>query len=147
MTKSFLTVAICLGALVGCTQSTDPALQKAQADLIAACPFSIHEVFVTGNPAKRSFIGPEHVASITAAPENYPGEQRAILVTLTAKGEQKMLRFSQEAIGESVAFFCGETEMSRATILAPPPTTLGSSSLSRMAPNNSFKPKPLRGSA
>jgi hypothetical protein len=120
VTKSFLTVAICLGALVGCTQSTAPAaLQRAQADLIAACPFSIHEVFVTGNPAKRSFIGPEHVASIAAAPENYPGEQRAMLVKLTREGEQKMLRFSQEAIGETVVFFYGETEMSRATILAP----------------------------
>jgi preprotein translocase subunit SecD len=80
---------------------------------------SIREVMDNGHLAARPFIRPEHVARLDAAPKLFPEEDPAVFVTLTAQGEKRMLSHTENSIGKAVAAFCGNTEISRATITRP----------------------------
>ena len=88
------------------------------AQLMAACPMSIRVAETNTKAEGRLIIKPKHVATLQPAKARWTGEI-AVLVTLTAEGEKRMLRFTSKNVGETVVVFCGDNEISRALITAP----------------------------
>jgi preprotein translocase subunit SecD len=80
---------------------------------------SIREVMDNGQLATRPFIRPEHVARLDPAPKLFPEDDPAMFVTLTGQGEKRMLSYTQSRVGKAMATFCGDKEISRATIIQP----------------------------
>ena len=101
---------------VGCAKSPEsPAAATISRALMAQCPLSFREVLSNGALATQAFVRPEHVARLDASSQ----AESTLLVTLTAEGEDHMRRHTESHVGGSIATFCGETEVSRATINAP----------------------------
>ena len=92
----------------------DPAAVQ----LMAACPMSVRVAEANDKPDGRFIIKPEHVATLQLANARWKGEV-AVLVTLTAEGEKRMLKYTSKNVGETIIVFCGDNEISRAIISAP----------------------------
>lgn len=104
----------------GCSESPDPPDKEALLQTLKSeCPLSFREVLDKGKLATQPFIRPEHVARLDVAPKLSPEADPAMLVTLTAQGERRMLSYTKSSVGRSIAAFCGDTEVSRATIFEP----------------------------
>src|SRR4249919_3314739 len=104
-----LAIAIPFLALlaIGCSKAPDSTGPEAVSrTLMSECPLSFREVLDNGELATRPFIRPEHVARLDAAPKLFPEADPAMLVTLTAQGEERMLSYTKSSTGRSIAAFC-----------------------------------------
>ena len=129
---------------MGCSKGT-PHLSGVET-LTQICPISIRHENSDGTLEEFPFIRPEHVASIRPAKPFFRGES-ALWIELTAAGSERMYSETKKSVGSRIAFFCGKKEIERATIQAPIRSEFRIALPDKAAPNNSFKPKPLRGSA
>ena len=116
----FLTIPFSVLLGIGCSQAPellDPA--AVSRNLMSECRLSCHEVLDNGKLTPWPFIGSQHVASLGVAQKPFPDAEPAIFVTLTAEGEKRMLNYTKNHIGHSIAAFCGDAEVYRAVISEP----------------------------
>jgi preprotein translocase subunit SecD len=83
-----------------------------------ACPLAVHAVSSSGDTQDFSIVRPEHIASFRVA-ATFADEKLAIFVQLNEEGDRRMLRYTKQNVGGSVAVYCGDDEMYQATILEP----------------------------
>lgn len=81
------------------------------------CELSVRPV-LDGAPASEARIRPEHVSRIVGTIDEPTGMSRWE-VELTADGAAINRDFSRESVGEEIAIFCGDKEVSRPTVVAP----------------------------
>jgi hypothetical protein len=144
MTRLLLPVVIIAG-LSCCSKASDHSASTSKIDLREACPIYLRHVASDGSLDPFPFVRPEHIASINPTKPWYEGEA-AMWVELTDAGAERMYRETKGEVGSRIAIFCGEKEIERAVLRAPIQKGFRFA-LPDRAPNNAFKPKPLRGSA
>ena len=108
-------------ALAACTVSTQPGTPSnavASAALKASCELRVRPVAADTGSLGPEIVGPAEVAAIRPATPEYEGEL-GMSVELSAAGQEKMLSYTRVHVGEPLAIFCGDNEVSRATILEP----------------------------
>ena len=105
--------------LAGCINTDAPAASDAPlGELKKACPVTVREVLANGSVSRNEIIRPEHVLSIDPGPYG-DAENLSLQVTLDAVGGQRMHAYTSDNVGGQLATFCGDTEVSRATIREP----------------------------
>ena len=112
---------LCIAKLIstpaaGCAREDATEISDSTSSILMdTCPFYARRVESNGALAPYPFIRPEHVSSIQPAKPLYVGEH-AMLVTLTDAGAERMLKQTTDAVGQRIAFFCGQTELDQAVI-------------------------------
>ena len=105
--------------LAGCAATDAPTASSASlGELNKACPVTVREVLANGSVSRNEIIRPEHVLSIEPGPNGDP-QDMSLQVTLDTVGSQRMHTYTSDNVGGQLATFCGDTEVSRATIREP----------------------------
>ena len=87
-------------------------------EFLMTCPLSIRPINADDSVQNFQVVGPEHVEAFHGDRAHVEGES-AVYVVLNEDGNRRMLRYTKGHVGGEMAVFCGDEEMSRATIAEP----------------------------